>query len=601
MLGAVLAFQLWRSYSLESRLLAAETSRALLVGERLLQRGLRSAAVLAALPDERRLIVRGDRVVVDDSIAWLEPLAPEAERDIVVESRLDAAARAEFVDRDHAAAARQFDELLAGPLAETARLDVLAAACWQAHRSGQEPRRERLFDDLRARVAALRPAQLAGATVAAATASAERLAAQLGLQPVAPTLVPFLPAAAAAALAMADEQRARHRAIVDRRERLRRAQQLLTSAGQAAAATGEAWVQALPGDDGQWLWLTPLGADDDPGQRPAAVTDAAGWFAAVHAAGVTGQLGEWPATIEPVFAAPGAAAASFTGVPGLRELRSVTGMQGSPAWLVPAITALLLLGFAFAGVQQVRGARREAAAVAAQAQFLTTVTHELKTPLAGIRLLAEMLAEGRAPGREPEYYRLLVAESQRLSVLIENVLDLGRLERGERRYAPRVQPLAPIVAETLAVFAPVAESSGMRLEFDDGLGDMTVAVDRDAFVQALMAVLDNARKYGGGGGGIDVRTRAANGHVEVVVRDHGPGVPAAERERIFERFVRGAQHQHGSTPSVGIGLYLARSITRALGGELRCVAPTDGPGAEFCFTLRRADEQPDGQAEGDPA
>jgi two-component system phosphate regulon sensor histidine kinase PhoR len=102
----------------------------------------------------------------------------------------------------------------------------------------------------------------------------------------------------------------------------------------------------------------------------------------------------------------------------------------------------------------------------------------------------------------------------------------------------------------------------------------------------LVSVLDNARKYSGKGTAIEVATRRENGHVVVDVRDHGDGVEPDERERIFERFVRGREHAHGSTPGVGIGLYLARTIARRLGGELCCVSPADGGrGAVFRFTF----------------
>jgi two-component system phosphate regulon sensor histidine kinase PhoR len=235
-----------------------------------------------------------------------------------------------------------------------------------------------------------------------------------------------------------------------------------------------------------------------------------------------------------------------------------------------------------------RGARAEVRAARAQSEFLTTVTHELKTPLAGIRLLGEMLAEGRAKGREQDYYRMLAGEAGRLSLLIDNVLDLGRLERGERAYDLRATGLDGVITDTLALFAPVAERDGLRVEWQDALGPVMLPLDRSAFAQALVAVLDNARKYGRDGGRIDVATRAADDGRSAIldVRDHGVGVPADERERIFARFVRGRAHAHGGTPGVGIGLHIARTIARRLGGDLVAGDPLDGgPGARFSFSF----------------
>ena len=202
-----------------------------------------------------------------------------------------------------------------------------------------------------------------------------------------------------------------------------------------------------------------------------------------------------------------------------------------------------------------------------------------------------MLAEGRATGKEHDYYRLLVGESARLSLLIDNVLDLGRLERGERSYTPSSQPFATVVRETLRMFTPVLEQHGLQVHFEDQLLGAYASIDRDAFVQALVAVLDNARKYGAAGKRLDVVATCAHDRLQLSVRDYGPGVPSNEQDSIFERFVRGRDHQHGSTPGVGIGLYIARSIVRRLGGELTCTSPASGDGAEFCFSLQRGDPQ----------
>ncbi|MGB3968051.1 MAG: HAMP domain-containing sensor histidine kinase, partial [Planctomycetota bacterium] len=320
----------------------------------------------------------------------------------------------------------------------------------------------------------------------------------------------------------------------------------------------------------------------DDGTRDGALLPVADWLAAVRAAGRDGVLPEWPWLVEPDVV-PGTAA-PFAGIPHLRGLRPTAAAIGTRPWLLPAATFALLAAFALAVWQQFRASRREAEAVRTQAEFLTTVTHELKTPLASIRLLAEMLSEGRAAGREAEYYRMLAGEAGRLSMLIENVLDLGRLERGERAADLRVHDVADVVRETVALVAPVAQRDAAAIVVSGIDGPLPARIDRAALVQALISVLDNARKYGKGP--IEVGVAGAGVQVCVTVRDHGPGVPVPERERIFERFVRGEAHRHGSTPGVGIGLYLARAIARRLHGELACGAPLDGgPGALFTLTL----------------
>jgi len=255
-----------------------------------------------------------------------------------------------------------------------------------------------------------------------------------------------------------------------------------------------------------------------------------------------------------------------------------------PAAAIAAALALLTVfaGSAFLGV---RALRQQARAVRERADFLTVVTHELKTPLASIRLLAEMLLESRVPPeRTGEYFGLLAGEAARLSMLIENVLDLGRLERGERAYDRRECDLADLAREAVAMCGPLAERDGLTLELRQGTPHATVLADRDALLQALLNVLDNARKYATVGRRIEFVSAVRGSELQLSVRDFGGGVPEGERDAIFDQFARGVAHRHGSVPGVGLGLHLARTIARQHGGDLVCVAPGDGgPGA--CFTL----------------
>ncbi len=576
---AVLAFQLWRSFRLESQLQQTEIERALLLGERILQRTIVSQAAFAVVPAANCFEVRGDRVVVDPAVAWLDPIEPGVDDDLIVQDRLDRAMRAEFVDRDHASAAREFDELLAGPLLATQRLQVLSAALWHAKRSQTTTRIASLSEQFARALENVTPPQLASDMVSSALASAVRIEHELIPAAAAERLLPCLPPLQFAGLPrpLPDGIAARHRDATVRRDRMRLAQQWLGEHGATAAAG----LHALTTD--AVLWLMPAAE----GQRRAAVLRPQAWFDAVMAEARDGATFSWPERIEPEFGS--ATEVAMGAVPGVARLRpKQSAALGGSVWLLPVLTGLLAVAFALAFVQHRRAGRRESEAMAAQSQFLTTVTHELKTPLAGIRLLGEMLAEGRAGGREAEYYKLLVGESARLSLLIDNVLDLGRLERGERSYLRTSVPLADLVRETLRMFAPVLEQHGMQVTFADELLDANASLDRDAFVQSLVAVLDNARKYGASGKRVEVLGAIDGDRLTVCVRDYGAGVPAAEREAVFDRFVRGQEHQHGSTPGVGIGLYLARSIARSLGGDLTCSAPASGDGAEFRFSLQRS-------------
>ncbi len=257
---------------------------------------------------------------------------------------------------------------------------------------------------------------------------------------------------------------------------------------------------------------------------------------------------------------------------------------------VPIILAAVSLSFILGLFLTLRAVRRESVAAAARSDFLTSVTHELKTPLASIRLLAEMLENKIVTDedRQQEYFRLLSGESVRLSVLLENVLDLGRMERGERAYDKRPVYLDDTVAEAVSLFAPLAEKDGMTISVDLNAPDATAEADQGALVQVLLNVLENGKKYSEGNKSLAISSRfQAEGVYSLDIRDFGPGIEAADRERIFERFIRGAKQAHGGIPGVGLGLYLSRRIMQDHHGDLRCIEPPgDSPqGALFRLTL----------------
>ncbi len=235
-----------------------------------------------------------------------------------------------------------------------------------------------------------------------------------------------------------------------------------------------------------------------------------------------------------------------------------------------------------------RALRGEADALRARAEFLQSVTHELKTPLASIRLLAERLHEGRVTreAKQREHHALLAGEAARLTVLVENVLDLGRMERQERGYDRREVEIDEVVGEACRLFAPVAQAAGMELREEYRAAGVVGRIDRGALVQALVNVMENARKYAAAGGVVEVSTAPAEGGGYLLrIRDRGPGIPSDERERIFERFVRGVAQRDGSVSGVGLGLHLARRIAEAHDGTLHCEVPDDGLGAAFVFRL----------------
>lgn len=582
---AVLAWSLWHQAEVERDLRAADAERAHTVAERIAQRAPANRAAFALVPAALRAAIDAHGAIDVADVGWLAPASSPVDDDLVVDDRIERATRSEFVDRDAAAAQRAYDELLAAPLVSSVRTRAVAAAAWQAVRANERTRADALRTELDERIATFTPRDLARPAVARAVAAALRLptgAAGESAPAWAAQLAPFLPPDVFAGLPDVAPWSAAHAAIVQRRTQLA----WIDGAWHARAVHAENALVVV--DEHHVLWWQ---AREDGGFDAALLAPAA-WCAAVARAGRDGALPELPLPWRWALAAN--TSEQFAGVPGIAGVTDADSPR-APLWVQPAVTGGLLLvlaaAFAFTVRAQLRAARAEVRAVRTQSEFLTTVTHELKTPLASIRLLGEMLADGRAVGREHDYYRMLAGEAGRLSLLIENVLDLGRLERGERAYDLRATDAGEVVSETLAMFAPVVERDSGTVAWHDASGGGAVRVDRGALVQALVAVLDNARKYGGAGGRIDVATRRDGERLAIDVRDHGPGVPMPERERIFARFVRGAAHAHGSTPGVGIGLHLARTIARAMRGDLVCIDPLDG-GAGACFTFLLPVENP---------
>lgn len=214
-----------------------------------------------------------------------------------------------------------------------------------------------------------------------------------------------------------------------------------------------------------------------------------------------------------------------------------------------------------------------------RSNFVAAVTHELKTPVTAIRLYGEMLRDDLVPSEEKrrEYYRTITAESERLGRLVDDVLELARLEKGARPMQLTADALGPVVEEAVERLRPQAERAGFALRSAVDPGLPPVRFDRDALVQVLTNLVDNALKYGRSGT-IDVACRGEAGRVYLAVRDHGPGVASAQLPLLFEPFHRGEDERVRTTQGTGLGLALVRRLVERMGGE---VEGRNAPGGGF--------------------
>jgi signal transduction histidine kinase len=232
-----------------------------------------------------------------------------------------------------------------------------------------------------------------------------------------------------------------------------------------------------------------------------------------------------------------------------------------------------------------RGVRQERELARLKSDFVSNVSHELKTPLTSIRMFGEMLQQDLAaePAQRNKYYGIIVAESERLGRLISNVLDFSRMERGTRTYAVEPQPLGDLVRDAVETFRNFREAEGfdLRLEADAG---PEVLVDRDAVLQSIINLLTNAVKYSGGSRVVEVRVEPRPGAAVVAVRDQGIGIPRAEQRRVFEDFYRASNVRRGGTEGTGLGLALVRRHAQNMGGSVE-VESVEGQGSTFRLIL----------------
>ncbi len=292
------------------------------------------------------------------------------------------------------------------------------------------------------------------------------------------------------------------------------------------------------------------------------------------------------------------------------------------------IIGALLAGLASAIILR-RSLIRQQSLNEQKSNFVSSVSHELRAPIASVRLMAESLERGKVAGgaKQSEYFRFIVQECRRLSSLIENVLDFSRIEQGRKQYEFEPTDLLALTRETVKLMEPYAEEKGVQLRLETSLAaperseggniqhptsNIELEIDGRAIQQALVNLIDNAIKHSAKGQAVtigldaDCRTgvppvsdiqggtpdamlqkeisETGRRPVLLYVEDHGPGIPPAEHEKIFERFYRLGSELRRETQGVGIGLSIVRHIVAAHGGDVT-VRSNIGEGSRFTIVL----------------
>jgi signal transduction histidine kinase len=233
-----------------------------------------------------------------------------------------------------------------------------------------------------------------------------------------------------------------------------------------------------------------------------------------------------------------------------------------------------------------RNVSREMNLARQKSDFVANVSHELRTPLALIRLYAETLELGRLTAKEKyqEYFRIIREESERLTALINNILDFSRIDAGRKEYEFQETNLGELVHSTLDSYRFQIQQNGFGFEEHISPDIPSVKVDREAIARSLLNLINNALKYSKDDKYIAVKLYRTNSSVKLEVQDRGIGIPANEQEKIFEKFYRCGDPLVHNVKGSGLGLSLVRHIVRAHGGDVLVESAPD-KGSKFTIAL----------------
>jgi len=246
--------------------------------------------------------------------------------------------------------------------------------------------------------------------------------------------------------------------------------------------------------------------------------------------------------------------------------------------MIAGLFVIIIVGILVIG----RAVSREMEIARLKSDFVSNVSHELRTPLTTIRIMAEMLALGAVPAgpKQEEYFRNIVSESERLSRLINNVLDFARIEEGRKKFSFGMGDIGDTVYEVERITGDYVRSEGFVLTCDVADDLPATAFDRDALIQALINLMSNAVKYSGDDKRVEMGARMERDSIAIWVRDHGPGIDERDIPHLFEKFYRGGDHMTREVRGAGLGLSIVHHIVSAHRGRMQ-VQSTLGVGSTF--------------------
>jgi signal transduction histidine kinase/tetratricopeptide (TPR) repeat protein len=256
--------------------------------------------------------------------------------------------------------------------------------------------------------------------------------------------------------------------------------------------------------------------------------------------------------------------------------------QGIYFYMFLLIAGILVFGL----ILTVRAVSRELELAKLKSDFVSTISHEFKSPLTSIRQLAEMLHSGRVPSEERrrQYYDVLLEQSERLSLLTENILNLARIEEGRKEFAFEKTDIDALLQEIVLSIQDRVRHEGFSIELEVKKDLPMIMVDRAATAQAVSNLIDNAIKYSGESRRVVVSASADGVFLTIAVKDFGIGIRKEDLDKVFERFFRGGDELTRTVKGSGLGLTLVREIVEAHHGAVRAESDP-GKGSTFFIKL----------------
>jgi signal transduction histidine kinase len=268
---------------------------------------------------------------------------------------------------------------------------------------------------------------------------------------------------------------------------------------------------------------------------------------------------------------------------------SISAQARSSSLVIWIMVVILFVSVAGGGTMVLSSVYGEMRLAQQKATFVTNVSHELKTPLTSISLFIDLLRRKGPlpPSRKEQYLSLMASETERLTRLINNVLDFSR-ERAARRYVMGTVDVSEVSGQIVESQRVRLESRGFSVSWEAAPEDAVVRADPEALKQLLLNLLSNAEKYSASRKEILVAVSRETESVLITVHDRGIGIPEKDREKVFREFYRVDDSLASGVQGTGLGLTIARRIARDHGGDITC-APRDGGGTDFVVRLPAAD------------